>query len=77
MLRMIEGFIEVKDRQESEQFEPLKTVACLFLFCFVTDIRLVVTLEVSENTALSSLGQLCLTSGNVRAVTQTRPVNQS
>lgn len=50
---------------------------CLFLFCIVRDIRLVVTREVNENTALSLLGQLCLTSENVRAVTQTRPVNQS
>lgn len=68
---MTEGFIEVKDTPESE------SVWCLFLFCSVTDIRLAVTPEVSENTALSSQGQLCLTSGNVRALTQTRPVNQS
>lgn len=40
-------------------------------------IKLAATLEVNKNTALSSQGQLCLTSGNIRAVTQTRRINQS
>lgn len=67
----IEGHLTVSS---SSHWGPWRVCFCS---AFMRHIRLVVTWGVRENMALSRLGQLCLTSGNVGAVTRTRPLNQS